>query len=552
MQRSKMLLAAAIFTLGGCFVVLDDYDSYQKKPDVEPPPECPTVCYGDSTQDDKLAGIGACNWGQPVCEGSALISCSGWGAPSLEVCNAGVGPDADENCDGKACEHVYKWSSRFGETTTAETLQSLALGTDGSLVLTGTFSGTLNVGGNVPAISGTNATFLAKYDPNGNPLWLREVKYTSNEPIRLRDVAVDGNNRVYIAGQYDYMGGGNVYGYLNAVDVNGTPSMSSFQFGGPSPNTGDLASISIDASGTLYGTGTIVNMKTVPCSATVLMNQPSTPNMVVFHTQATAGFECIYGNYFPGGTHRPVDIAVGNGTSANMLVVVGTYEGTLDMLPAAPAGRPNGFILQLDAATGNIKWQAAVLTPDAQSKIEVAHVTVDSTGFVYLTGTIFNRVTFNGQDAIADPEGDMFVAAYNPSDSMKPLIALRLFNGLEAQKGTDIVAYGGKLFAAGAFKSEIQLMNAGEPATKIAADARGPFWMELDPKTLAVRWAHSLGIADPMENPMNPFDSVQFAPMRTVQASIGFAGTAKRTMKLANDHAGTSVDVFAGVLTPSP
>ncbi len=552
MQPSKMLLAAAIFTLGGCFVVLDDYDSYQKKPAVEPPPECPTVCYGDSTQDDTLAGIGACKWGQPVCEGSALVSCMGWGAPSLEVCNAGMGPDADENCDGKACEHVYRWSSRFGDTATAETFQSLAIGTDGSLALTGTFSGNLNVGGSVPGISGTNATFLAKYDPNGNPLWLREVKYSSNEPIRLRDVAVDGNNRVYIAGQFDFMGAGNVYGYLNTVDVNGTPSMSSFQFGGPIPNAGDIASIAIDANGTLYGTGTIVNMKTVPCSATVLMNQPSTPNMVVFHTQTTAGFQCIYGTYFPGGTHRPVDIAVGSGNSADKLVVAGTYEGALDMLPAAPAGRPNGFILQLDAATGNIKWQTAMTTPAAQSKIEVAHVTVDSTGLVYVTGTIYDLVTFDNQGVTADPDGDMFVAAYNPSDPIKPLVNLRLVNGLEAQKGMDIVAYGGKLFAAGTFRSEIQLTNAGEPAPKIAVDARGPFWMELDPKTLAVRWVHTLGVADPMENPMNPIDSVQLAPVRSVPASIGLAGTAKRTIKLSQDHPGATIDVFAGVLTPSP
>jgi hypothetical protein len=549
MNRSTVFVAAAIFTLGGCIVALEDYDQYKLRETVidELPPTCPAKCYGDGTP-SVLQDVGACKSGTPVCEGSQVVSCDGWVAPSLELCNAGSGSDADEDCSSKACDNVFEWSGRIGDTMNIETLNGLAMGADGSVVLTGKFTGTFGLGGGLPNITDTNATVVAKYKSDGTPAWMANIKYKDQNPIAVRDIAVDGNNRIYFAGQYNFQNTGALYGYLGTLTPEGVLGASSLQLGAAPTGAGDMNAIAVDVIGGVYVAGTITGSAPVLCANPAMVHTAgANPNMVVVRTKGTTGSDCIYGKVFPGGKQIPTAMTVGTVAGKETLVVIGTYEGSFSTLPLAPVGQAYGFVMQLDAFTGTESWQMAFVANAAQSRVEVNNVAIDSTGRIFVTGAIYGEVVVDGQSFTGDAAGDMFIASFQPANPSMKLTGFRLVKGAGVQKGVDVAIQGDKVFVSGYFDGGIDLADMTKLPAKIPSDVQGPFWLQLDPMTLDAYWIHTLGVVD-ANGGANPADSLRLALSPTSASQMAIAGTAKRNIMLSNVFDGTSVDIFVGVL----
>ena len=85
----------------------------------------------------------------------------------------------------------------------------VALDASGNIFVTGSFMGTTDFGGITLITTGFNDIFVAKYDPNGNLLWVRGFGGPSFEFGNT--VAVDGAGNVVVVGSFrgsvDFGGG---------------------------------------------------------------------------------------------------------------------------------------------------------------------------------------------------------------------------------------------------------------------------------------------------------------------------------------------------------
>ena len=152
------------------------------------------------------------------------------------------------------------WSRGFGDNSPASGT-SVASDSDGNVVATGYFSGTVNFGGGDLTSAGGNDIFLAKLDSYGKHLWSKKF---GNSAVNQRGegVAIDGSGNVIITGSFDgtvNFGGGNLASaggddiFLAKFDSNGNHLWSK-KFGNSAVNQGG-ESVTIDAASNVIITG---------------------------------------------------------------------------------------------------------------------------------------------------------------------------------------------------------------------------------------------------------------------------------------------------------
>jgi hypothetical protein len=142
------------------------------------------------------------------------------------------------------------WMKQFG-TNVLDTGNGLALDTNGNSYITGTTSGDIDGTGNL----GGPDIFLAKYDANGNQLWV--VQTGSADFDSSNGVTVDTNGNIYISGHTygDIEGSGNVGSldvFLAKYDASGNRLWIT-QVGTSLYEEGH--DISVDTNGNSYITG---------------------------------------------------------------------------------------------------------------------------------------------------------------------------------------------------------------------------------------------------------------------------------------------------------
>jgi len=129
------------------------------------------------------------------------------------------------------------------------------LGEDDDEALAITIDGSGNV--YVTGASEGDGTFYdyatIKYDPNGNPLWLRRYNGPENDGDQAGAIAVDGSGNVYVTG---VSGGAGTMGDYATIkyDSNGDELWVS-RYDGPGNATDWPSAIAIDGSGDVYVTG---------------------------------------------------------------------------------------------------------------------------------------------------------------------------------------------------------------------------------------------------------------------------------------------------------
>ena len=119
------------------------------------------------------------------------------------------------------------WARSSGD---AQGSTALAVGADGSVVLAGYFSGTVNFGGG-PALTSAGATdvFVVKLDPDGTPVWAR--RFGDEQGQGATGVATDASGGVVVTGYFN-----------GAVDFGDGPPLES-------AGQGDVFVTKLDASG---------------------------------------------------------------------------------------------------------------------------------------------------------------------------------------------------------------------------------------------------------------------------------------------------------------
>jgi hypothetical protein len=146
------------------------------------------ACYGGPVGTE---GVGLCVGGQQTCEadGSGYGPCVGEVGPAgADDCNA-LG---DEDCDGYACSEPI-WAQSFAGTATFPNLAGDALG---NVYVLGAFTGSIAIGAYNLISAGSKDLFLVKFNHAGAPQWARQFGDAGVQSIG--SIAVDSQGGVLI------------------------------------------------------------------------------------------------------------------------------------------------------------------------------------------------------------------------------------------------------------------------------------------------------------------------------------------------------------------
>jgi hypothetical protein len=157
----------------------------------------------------------------------------------------------------------HVWSKRLGGTSSDVPL-GIAVVDGGNIAITGYFQGTANFGGQNLTSAGVNDIFAASYDSTGRELWSKAWGNTADD--RGTSIAIDGQGSVIVTGSFtgdvDFGGGripnsGGSDIFLVKYSSNGMHQWSRSY--GTTATLGDIAyAVAVDGANNVLLTGSIV------------------------------------------------------------------------------------------------------------------------------------------------------------------------------------------------------------------------------------------------------------------------------------------------------
>lgn len=301
----------------------------------------------------------------------------------------------------------HMWSRRFGGSGSARP-QHVAVGPAGSIYLTGSFNGAVDLGGGMLTTTGESDGFIAKYDASGGHLWsyriggpgadfvvrhavddLGDVTLTGS----FRDSVDFGNGTVTSAGSSDI--------FVSRYSSDGHRSWS-VQFGGLGGDNG--AGVTIDAAGDIVLTGSFSHV--VDLGGGELTSLGNTDVFVAKYTQNGAH---VWSRPFggPGGDYGS-RVKV---TGTNEIVVNGSFEFSVDFGGGelTSAGLADVFLLKLSSSGDHI-WSRSF----GGTSVEInGGVDVGANGDVFLHATYSGSADFGNGTIGGGGMANMVLARYN-------------------------------------------------------------------------------------------------------------------------------------------
>lgn len=259
------------------------------------------------------------------------------------------------------------WARKIGDMADQQ-VNSTKVDAQGNILIAGEYDGTLaGLGIVVPPAAGGSDAFVAKLDPNGNPVWAR---WGGDPGYQTADaIAVSKTGEVVVAGTFEgawsWNGGGapldNTSGsgsvvYVQRFDANGNAmwTVALSNSGGASFNDQGLYNIAIDGNDDVVLTGDF-NGNIVFPDGTGYASQGNA-DLFVLKLHGKTGQQ-IWARTFGGiGDDRGYGIAP---DSQGNLVVSGTFEDTLSLdgnLLSVSSGFTRNVFLAKFAPGGQVTW----------------------------------------------------------------------------------------------------------------------------------------------------------------------------------------------------
>jgi uncharacterized protein (AIM24 family) len=307
----------------------------------------------------------------------------------------------------------HLWSRRVGSTDTSNTASGVAVDTKDNVLVTGSFTGTADFGGQSLTSAGGPDIFLVKYSTAGNRLWAR--RFGSAGTDRGYAVAVDTSDNVVVTGFFtgtaDFGGGpltsaGGADVFLAKYSPDGAHLWSK-RFGGSSRDTAlalAVAGSDIVLTGFFEGTANFGGSNlTSPVATDIFVARYAADGRHLWSTRAGGTSDA---------TIQGAGVAV-DGTGS--VVVTGTFTSTADFGggPLTSAGGADIFLVKYSAA-GSHLWSERFGSTLTVSGDMAAGVAVDRpTGDVLLTGSIVGSMSFGGDILWQTNNYDVFVARFS-------------------------------------------------------------------------------------------------------------------------------------------
>ncbi|TKD00333.1 hypothetical protein [Polyangium fumosum] len=287
-------------------------------------------------------------------EGAPRIVAAGGGAWVIAVntqseLDFGGGPLTPPGAAGAAIGKLDADGKPIFSTMLGATVSGMAAGGDDTLVVTGSYNGTLVLGGATLTSAGATDVFVAKLDGSGAPLWARSFGSAGLESGM--DIAVDGSGNVLLGG-----------GMLAPVDFGG----------GPTTITGgvDAVLVKLDPDGNHVFTKTFGDVS----------------DQVIQAVAADADGSILFG---------------------------GLFEGRLDFGSGELASQGRDLFLGKLDSKGTELWTRTLRLTPAEWDDAAPRITVDPKGGLVVTGTFTEAVNLGGAALEAAGQTDVYFARYD-------------------------------------------------------------------------------------------------------------------------------------------
>ncbi len=455
---------------------------------------------GTSCDDGAACDSGFCVDGvccQEACD-ALCFTCAGSDPGVCVPHDAGTDPDDEcgqASCGGDgACQFAaHQWSKAFGGIVEDE-IRDVAIDSAGNIIIVGEFNGTLDFDGTVLTTDGDDDGFAAKLDPHGNVLWAKAFGESQGMGGQaVRGVAVDGQDRVVIAGDYSVeieidgnvvLADGVVDLFVAVLDPDGGHVWSK----GFGPTSAVLTArrvkdVAVDPSGNILVTGEFKG--DIDFDGHVIDDGGGGSESTFLVKLNAAGVHQWSATY---GVATSSDQGLAVATASNGDVVLcGFFNGTVNFggQPLSAAGGNDIYVARFDA-NGNHAWSRRYGDTADQ---RCTALEVDAAGQVYFGGSMAGTVNFGGGDLSASDGLDAFVAQL---DAVGGYVSAASWPGTGDQAVVDFAHDSlGHLVVTGSLRGSIDFGN-GEIESANADDV---FVGKLDPSGAAL-WSRAYGGID--------------------------------------------------------
>jgi hypothetical protein len=351
------------------------------------------------------------------------------------------------------------WVKRFGLSGNSNRPTSVAVDSNGNVILTGYFNGTIDFGLGTLTTKGASDIFVAKFSSSGTCQWSKS--YGSLADDKALSAAVDGSGDVFIAGYYGLFGNGIDLGN-GVVALNaGARALFLVKYSGVdghylwaktiSTSGGEEAhGVAVDTSGNAYITGSFGG--TVDFGGGLVSASGSMDGFVAKYSGTNGSFISV--RPFGGSGSTVYGTGIGVDSSGNA-VVIGYFKGTANfgagVINADPSA--DGFVLKYSPSYSVLWYKQFGYSDTATRAPSFNAVSVDGGGNVAITGTMNSPLTFGGGWLInSSGEGtpDVLVVKYKPDGSY--VWAKRTGTGLAWDNGMGVaIDKNGNTFVTGDF-----------------------------------------------------------------------------------------------------
>jgi hypothetical protein len=324
---------------------------------------------------------------------------------------------------------VHLWSKRFGGTGN-ELPTSIVLDPSGNILLAGSFYGSANFGGATLTSAGDADAFIAKYSPQGDPIWSQ--RFGGNYPDVINSIATDSQGNVIATGFLQgivTVGGITITSFGTGIDI----FLAKF-----SPTGASLWAKNFYNAGTEYGNKVAVDKRINPLTSTPYDNivlvgyfngyvnfgdgqmdsgvlNTAGGYIAKFSPAGARLWSRAYGS--SNGSTRFWDMAL---DSNGDIAVCGDFPMQTDLGAGIIAGTSWGvdlFVAKYSGVDGAYRWAVPVLGYQASAARPTA-MTVDSQNNVIFTGYYQGTYNFGGQSLTSSAGvSDGFVAKYTSGGS---------------------------------------------------------------------------------------------------------------------------------------
>lgn len=314
--------------------------------------------------------------------------------------------------EARALTRMHDWSQRFGGSGFDAT-RSVAVDSDGNVFAAGTFTGTVNLGGDDLVASGPSDIFLAKYRADGSHLWSRRIGSTAFEYVTA--IALDNAGDVIMTGSFsgivDFGGGGRVAAgismFLAKYSADGAHAWSQ-AFGNTAWDQAFGTALATDGSNNIAVTGQF--------SGTVSFGGSSFTS-----AQGEEGSEDIFlAKYDANGVHQwskrlggtsfdtAADVAM---TATGYVFLAGTFMGTVSFGGAGLTAIGIDIFIARYSPAGTHQWSKDF----PGGSFAGPFLGTDASGNLYAAGGFLGSTDFGGGALNSAGAVDIFLARFNVS-----------------------------------------------------------------------------------------------------------------------------------------